>query len=295
MSKINIREILLGIAIGDAFGAGVEFQDRSWIRRNVDFTKFVNARHLIKVPIEKLKTFTENYRAWDYTDDTEMTIGVLKALVSEEPFSESLLVKSWQEEYLIGIDLKGYGRNGHGSMAWFYDGKMTINEVRDFQRERKNPGNAPATRSVLFGLISSELINQYAEINAMTTHPNENAVLSSQSIARATEFLIVKKGEKDNLISYVKQNIQLNSEYRSYYNKIDQLGDYASLSKDDFAILCGQQPIQEPYFLPGINGMPSDSKFTAGCVLYILKQAKSTMEALKMSIYLGGDVDSVAA
>ncbi len=95
MSQVNIREILLGIAIGDAFGAGVEFQDRNWIRRNVDFTKFVNARHLIKVPIEKLKVFTENYNAWDYTDDTEMTIGVLKALLSEEPFSESLLVKLW--------------------------------------------------------------------------------------------------------------------------------------------------------------------------------------------------------
>ncbi len=180
-------------------------------------------------------------------------------------------------------------------MAWFYDEKMAIKEVRDFQRKRKNPGNAPATRSVPLGLISSELINSYAKINAMATHPNEIAILSSQSIARATEFLIVKKGDRDSLITYVMQNVQRNSEYLSYYNKIDQLGDYTNLSKDDFAILCGQQPIQEPYFLPGINGMPSDSKFTAGCVLYILKQAKSTMEALKMSIYLGGDVDSVAA
>ena len=34
--------LFLGYAIGDAFGAGVEFQDRNWIRRHVDFTRFVN-------------------------------------------------------------------------------------------------------------------------------------------------------------------------------------------------------------------------------------------------------------
>lgn len=44
---MNFQNILLGIAIGDAFGAGVEFQDRNWIRKHVDFSKFVNARDKI--------------------------------------------------------------------------------------------------------------------------------------------------------------------------------------------------------------------------------------------------------
>ncbi len=45
---INFSNLLVGLAIGDAYGAGVEFQDRNWIADNVDFTKFVSARHLIK-------------------------------------------------------------------------------------------------------------------------------------------------------------------------------------------------------------------------------------------------------
>ena len=45
---MNMEMILLGIAIGDAYGAGVEFQDRDWIRKNVNFSCFVNARNLIK-------------------------------------------------------------------------------------------------------------------------------------------------------------------------------------------------------------------------------------------------------
>ena len=83
-NQLDIYNILLGTAIGDAFGAGVEFQDRDWIRKHVDFTRFVNARGQIKVQESQAEQFTKNYQAWDYTDDTEMTIGVLKALASKE-------------------------------------------------------------------------------------------------------------------------------------------------------------------------------------------------------------------
>lgn len=40
----DVDSMLLGVAIGDAFGAGIEFQDSEWISRNVDFTKWVNQR-----------------------------------------------------------------------------------------------------------------------------------------------------------------------------------------------------------------------------------------------------------
>ncbi|MEN0050220.1 MAG: ADP-ribosylglycohydrolase family protein [Bacteroidota bacterium] len=99
MDLINLQNLLIGFAIGDAFGAGVEFQDRDWIRSNVDFTKFVDARNTIKVPEAQKVNFTRNYRAWDYTDDTEMTIGLMKALIADEIFSEDLLIRKWKEEY----------------------------------------------------------------------------------------------------------------------------------------------------------------------------------------------------
>jgi ADP-ribosylglycohydrolase len=67
------------------------------------------------------------------------------------------------------------------------------------------------------------------------------------------------------------------------------------LKGNDFEILCGTQPIVPPYFLAGINGVPSDSKYTTGCVLYVLKHSENAMDALVKSVYLGGDVDSVAS
>jgi len=74
--KIKFSDILIGFAIGDAFGAGIEFQDRNWIRENIDFTKFVNVRNLLD---EKLcsNVFSKNYKDWNYSDDTEMTIGLI--------------------------------------------------------------------------------------------------------------------------------------------------------------------------------------------------------------------------
>ena len=292
---MNTKDLLLGIAIGDAFGAGVEFQDRDWIRAHVDFRTFVNARAEIPVAEDKKRLFTEHYSAWDYTDDTEMTIGLIKALISSEDFSEDLLVKKWKEEYDLGIAKKGYGRNGHGSMAWYYSGEKTINEIRDFQRTRNNPGNAPAMRSVPLGLIPEHLINKYAAINANATHPNINAIISSQCIARAAEFILVLEGNPADLITYCMAKVPLNEEYSSYLKQVLELGCYEDLDEADFELLCGQQPIEVPYFLPGIKGVPSDSKYTTGSVLYILQNCTDAMDTLKKSVYLGGDVDSVAS
>lgn len=290
-----IENLLLGIAIGDAVGAGVEFQGRDWIRSNVDLTRFVNARAQIAVPPEQKTLFTENYRPWDYTDDTEMTIGLIKALCAAEPFSEDLLIQKWKEEYELGIAKKGHGRNGHGSMGWYYRAEKTIEEIRDFQRNRANPGNAPAMRAVPLGLLPQSSINEYAAINANATHPNINAVLSSQCIAWATHFFLVEKGQPKDLIEYCARQMELNEEYLIYFEQISLLPTHDELSLSDFVSLCGPQPIEAPYFLAGIHGVPSDSKYTAGAVLYVLQQSEDALDALRHSLYLGGDVDSVAS
>lgn len=291
----KLPDLLLGLAIGDAYAAGLEFQDRDWIRQHVDFSHFINMREHIQVVPEKLAAFTAHYQAWDYTDDTEMTIGSINALCSGKGITEQILVDYWEVEYREGLQRKGYGRNGHGSMAWYYEGRLSIAEVRDFQRHRPNPGNAPAMRAIPFGLVAEDLVNQYAAINALATHPNAQAVQSSQIVARAARYFLVENGTTEALIPYCLQKIELDEGYQNYLQAVDKLPAYEELGDAEFALLCGPQPIQEPYFLPGIKGLPSDSKYTAGAVLYILKQSSDAFDALKKSVYLGGDVDSLAA
>jgi ADP-ribosylglycohydrolase len=293
--KIKFEDILLGFAIGDAFGAGIEFQDRNWIRENIDFTKFVNARNLLD---KKLNTnvFSKNYKDWNYSDDTEMTIGLMKALISEEKFTGDLLIKYWSIEYNKGISKNGFGRNGHGSMSWFFEGKKSIEEIRDFQRNREYPGNAPLMRAMPLGFLPSNLINEYSKINANATHPHRKAQAASIIVARATEFLLIKKGDTNKLISYCLGYIKgIDEETSDLLRKIDLLPQPLELTTDDFEVICGNQPIEEPRFLPGICGLPSDALLTGGAVLYILKHSKSAFEGLKNSIYLGGDVDTIAS
>ena len=83
-------------------------------------------------------------------------------------------------------------------------------------------------------------------------------------------------------------------ETAEYFELVDSLP--SQLSEKDYISLLGPQPI--PNFMKEgevILGLNSDAMRTAGAVLYILKHTNNTFEALKASIYMGGDVDSLAA
>lgn len=295
ISVSSLGQLLLGTAIGDAYGAGVEFQDRKRIRAEVDFSRFFNWRDQIPADEKTRAVFTTDYHVWDYTDDTEMTIGLIRALMSGLPFTEDLLVEEWKAEYERGIRQKGYGRNGHGSMSWYYSGEKTMEEIRGFQRHRSNPGNAPAMRAAVIGLLPEHLIEDYAAVNARATHPHPHAVMSSRCIAWAARWMLVLRGAPSELIRYCISQVALDEDFAAYLQRVDALGRYEGLEHGDWETLCGPQPIVAPWFLPGIEGMPSDSKFTTGCALYVLKHSATAMDALRMSVHTGGDVDSLAS
>lgn len=294
--KIDFTSILMGIAIGDAYGAGLEFQDKNWIREHIDFSKYINTRTDIQLINNDWGDLVPNFNDWDYTDDTEMSIGCIKAICSKEELTTESLLYYWEKEYELDKKRKGIGRHGHGSMRWVYSGEKTIEEVREFQKNRNNPGNGPTMRAIPFGLVDEEKINYYAQLNANATHPNPKAIASSICIARASEFIIVKNGDCSDVIDYCLPHIK--SIDLEFFEKLDQINGfplYDELDEYQYSILCGNQPIRKPWFPEGIIGLPSDAMLTALSSLYILKQAASAFEGLKMSIRLGGDVDSIAS
>lgn len=286
----TLQNIFLGIAIGDAFGAGLEFQDRNWIKKNIDFTRFINRRQFINH--NDIELFVKDYVEWQYTDDTEMTIGVVKALITNANFDKDFLVESIKSEYQCGYEKKGYYRNGHGALRWYFNGEKSLDEIRSFQKGRKYPGNAPVVRAIPFGFIHESKINAYAEINAMSTHPNNRAVEASIVIARVTKAVILDKIELNTIIRYCSKYVK-DSEFLELLNAADFLPEPNKLEEKDYLILCGTQPLQD--FIPGLNGLPSCAMHTAISIVYILKHSTSTFEGLKHSINIGGDVDSLAS
>lgn len=284
MNKENIVNALKGVAIGDAFGVGVEFKSRFWMAENVEFNQFINL----------WKGGKNNILPGTYSDDTEHTIGVVEALLSGQPFSEDLLLAKFKEEYENDRSRKGYPRDGHGSIKDWYNGRKTIEEVRAMQAQRTDPGNAPVMRSLPLAFVHREDLLSYCAINANATHPHEVAIKATYLSALTAWHFLREEGSADALLPFLISNLD-DQESQKMLTSIDQLPEPNKLCENDYLFLHGEQPLPYMPWDPNIYGLPCAAMKTAMNAVYVLKHSHSAFDALKTSIRMGGDVDSLAA
>lgn len=245
--------------------------------------------------------YSLGYRLGDYSDDTSDTLAIAKLLSSEIPFTIDTLYQALKEEWEASkLDRGGVPRAGFGSILKVFEGKTTLKELQDWQRTRVYPGNAPTMRSIPFGFLSwgsyGDNIYQHCKINTNITHPNDKALASSLVIAYAVKFFLGPlQAKKEELLESCAIAVEFcDPETSKYLRQVDLLPSI--LTETGYETLLGPQPI--PNFMKEgqtIRGLNSDAMRTAGAVLYILKHTNSALEALKGSIYMGGDVDSLAA
>ena len=283
-----IKRVLLGVAVGDAFGTGIEGQDKDWIHKNVDFTKYVSAR---------TSKYSQGYKLGDYSDDTSDTLAMFKLLKNLKDINSEKLLEEIRAEYEKSKQERGgIPRAGYGSISWYFEGNKTMDEIQDFQRKKVYPGNAPVMRSIPIGmLVPDNKIHSVCILNADLTHPHPKARIASILIARAAQHLLILKLPASELISKCSHFVLgMDSEFDQYLEKVDRLGSELA-SFDDYCLLVGPQPIKS--FMTGqmIIGLNSDAMRTAGAALYLLKFCKTPLEALTKSIQIGGDVDTLAS
>jgi ADP-ribosylglycohydrolase len=288
MHKQTIINVMQGICRGDAFGFGLEFSDRNKIIQEVTYDQFHNWRtgkHGLNVELGF------------YSDVTEHSFGIAQALLMTETvlsrgqrFTTDLLLQKFETEYRRDEQQKGFGRQGYGSIKDWYNSETTIHELRRSQRTRLDPGNAPVMRCVPIIFAPQGRHYEYATISAISTHTNVRGIESAVLVVAAGDYLLRREGKREGLISYLK-------EYGTWIDPgtldmIDALPHPSQMRKKDYVKLLGPQPTLHP---PVMNGLPCASLTTAHAVIYVLKHATSAFEALKFSIELGGDVDSLAA
>ena len=92
----------------------------------------------------------------------------------------------------------------------------------------------------------------------------------------------------------------------AHLEKVEQLPDWHTFGERSMppavhALLCGPQPLSNKH-VPGqpllkreMHGIDSDAMRTAAVVLYVVRWHDGPRDALRASIDLGGDVDSIAA
>jgi len=264
-----------------------------------------------------------------YTDDCEMTLGTMHALVADNlqgSLTPDLLLAWWKREYdkpdrahlLSRVwSLAGVGRNGHGGIASVWSGEQTIEEQRERLSKVEYPGNAPPMRALPLAFLPEALLLQFSIDNADATHPHPKARLSSLIVALLGRAVLVDgmgTGHRliPTLILELKRFMRIEAALEDpdilpYLTSVDSLpgpgklyGSYESLyPKSTIETLCGAQPIwSKAEGKPReVSGLGADAMRTAGCVVYLLKWHRegAVMETLLRSLYIGGDVDSLAS
>mmetsp|Transcript_18180 Transcript_18180/g.23933 ORF Transcript_18180/g.23933 Transcript_18180/m.23933 type:complete len:415 (-) Transcript_18180:129-1373(-) len=318
----GIESMLLGVAIGDAFGAGIEFQDAHFIRRTIGFDRWINLRG---------RYFTwdrhssQNFICGMYTDDCEMTVGLMKALLSPKGVNIDAddMIEWWRKEYENSKKhflstrlwaLFGVGRNGHGSIGGVYRGEKNITDVRNFQVSRTYPGNAGPMRCLPISFIKDEKARLKLSLaNSNSTHPHQKSRAATVLMAEAGRYLMVDKADPKGVIQFCiemlstfEQSMELSSAYDEetlkYLKTVDSLSDYHSygdkMERLPLSVLCGPQPIAWATKMQKseIHGLDASAMHTLGVVLYLIKWHQGgALDLLKYSMWIGGDVDSVGA
>jgi len=295
---VRFEEMLLGCGIGDAFGAGVEFWDCQWIHANVDGSAWVCRRGDPVLNFyyagSDLKPdgagAGQNFLPGMYTDDLEMTLGLVHALLETSPaeLTEEVMLQFWKDEYFKAQThylltrfwaLGGMGRNGHGGIASVYSGSSKIESMRARIAGMEYPGNAPPMRALPLAFVENDAtLLKLAKADADSTHPHVKARAASLGIAITGRHYMLEKASPLSIIQVVAESLKsldklcdsvlgqpvgsmLDEETILYLEQVDSLpapgplnSSYESfMTEETLVCLCGPQPIWR-----GPDGSPPD-------------------------------------
>ncbi len=271
--KLNkTQSMMLGIAIGDAFGLGYEFINggREEVARQFDFTKYRTN------PNEGWGHSTPGL----YSDDTQMSIAIAELLISKKTFSKENLADKFVECYKRD-PINGYARRFQDFLNEVKSGKEFLEKINPVSKR-----NGAAMRSVPIGIVKNlEELLKYAKINAEVTHNTPEGISSAVITALASHkyYHGIGNSNQENIFDFVIENgkgyLDANTIY--YLRQIKEMNE---LNPE---ILFGKKDKE--------LGVPCDGAKTVGAVLYLLNKHTSSKEILKEAVLLGGDTDSTAS
>lgn len=259
------QRMLLGIAIGDACGAGYEFSSE-----NIEDYQNPCKTNYVENKNRNFSTISPGM----YTDDTQMSIAVAELLVSNKEFNRENLANKFVEVFKRD-PINGYARGFQKFLEEVKSGEEFLEKIRpDSMR------NGAAMRSVPFGQIHfwRDLVYN-AVTNAQLTHNTKKGIASSVAIAMLAHYPFIQSEIWDSFLFNVVGSYD--KETAEYLQKV------GTLTSLDRKILLGEKHQNK--------GVPCDGMRTVGAVMYLLNNFHTAEDVLFESIKLGGDTDSVAS
>ncbi len=282
--------------MGDALGAGWEMSSRKDVLSQWD---------LVLSGFRKREgKYGLYHQPGMYTDDYEMTMGVVNALKETSGMTQECLVRHWIQV------AKDPTRDGYGSFRHVLehrneDWRPYLEEQRIKQQQSPHPGNGPLMRQIPFLFAPDPY--KCVLTNANATHPNPLAIVSGLCLMRASQYILMENGKPPNVlqdligfcptlttvekgvVEHVVQRLRLLDVSKAPGNeRCDQLSD------TDIETMFG--PTTCPYY-QGV-GIPPFAQQTMYAAVYLLKWMDNGVDAfgsLLRCISLGGDVDTLGS
>ena len=217
-SKISLANTLIGLSIADSVGAGCEMRSREWLLKNFDLvsTKF----------LERDPEYSKGFTPGDYTDDVEMSLGLLFALQQNNGvLTTENLYEMFYRLYNETVEKFGVERAGYGSISKILKIKRekgeeafreallnTIITPKKDTHGNDAPGNATLMRASPIMFFPHNHI-QNAIINALSTRPHGYTIFSSVFLVLAGIRLQSNMSSCENLISDTLQDFESHKEY----------------------------------------------------------------------------------
>lgn len=252
--------LLLGMAIGDAFGARFENLKRAEITLSHE---------------EEL--YRERNR---YTDDTQMAIGIAELLISDRPFTRINLAEAFLAAYRRD-PRPGYSDITRHMLEDSADGTSFLQSLPEEEiRMRKSDG--AVMRALPLGVLADRReVIQNALISARITHGHPDSLAATVGIALIVHERYHQRKPFIEIIRDFPEIIpELTSKNREYLHRIITTG-------------WNVQTILQEYESYGVPY--TESIILLGAVIAILISfGEDPGRALKEAVLLGGDTDTTA-
>lgn len=183
------RAVLVELAVGDAYGAGFEDADATYVVAGNDLSRYVSNPLWPLVPGR-------------YTDDTQMSLAIAEAIVDGIPWTPTALAGKFVEVF------KRDPRPGY--TTWFYEFLTRINSGAQFLAEitPSSTKSGTAMRAAPIGVMPTiDEVSAKAALQAKITHDSPEGVNSARAAALMTHYFLYRNGSTDDLGAFLTQYV----------------------------------------------------------------------------------------
>jgi len=254
--------MILEAAIGDAYGAGFEFQELDYIIKNNDVSQYL-----------KHGMYTEIYKR--YTDDTQMAIAITELLLEEDNWNEVKVADKFVEVFHRD-KRRGYSDRVYNALDASKNGNDFLKII-----DNRSSGNGSAMRAYSIGLLKEiPQILDFCEIQAKTSHNTAEGISCAKRIALAVHFYKYQLGDKSSLIDFVNDTLKEKEIYK-VTSPIDMHGYFTTQAV--LKIVSEANSMQD-CLKQGID-FGGDTDTVAALCMAILSQKKDCEKTLPQFLY----------